>query len=67
MDVYLYIDGENVADGTLVKSGSNWIARDSFTNVKVKAGESVKIEVKAQVEAGKTATLSAKRFTLTIW
>ena len=69
MDVYLYLGDDNVADATLVKSGTNWIATETFSNVLVKAGESINIVVKAQVEAKeKTASnlIDAAKFTLTI-
>jgi hypothetical protein len=69
MDVYLYLGDDNVADATLVKSGTNWIATETFSNVLVKAGESINIVVKAQVEAAKATTankIDAAKFTLTI-
>jgi hypothetical protein len=47
MTVYLYIDGKNVADSEF----ANGKASDTFSNVLVKAGESVSIEVKAQIDA----------------
>ena len=47
MTVYLYIDGQAVADSEY-KNGK---ATDTFTNVLVEAGKSVSVELKAQVDA----------------
>ena len=77
MTVYLYIDGKPVADSELKVKNSEWEAGDTFTNVLVKAGETVDVELKAQVDAdsvvdanGDTITaklIISKRFTLYIW
>ena len=74
MTVYLYLDWEPVADAELVLTGNEWIATDTFSNTLVKAGESINVELRAQVEAadvvdedGKPMNeriLSAKKFTL---
>jgi hypothetical protein len=70
MTVYLYIGGEPVADADLSKNTDNsWTAKDSFTNVLVKAGESVDVELKAQVDAAVATNsnlISATKFTLTL-
>jgi hypothetical protein len=63
----LYVGGENVADDELTLSNGSWTASDTFTNVTVKAGESVDIEVKAQVEAADAGTIDATKFTLYVW
>jgi hypothetical protein len=76
MTVYLYLGNDNssVADAELVYSGTldKWIAKETFTNVLVKKGESIDVELKAQVEAAKTEDnngnpinlISSKKFTL---
>ena len=70
MTVYLYVDGSNVADSELqYKAASGlWIASDTFSNVLVKAGESVSIEVKAQVDAaeGTGNVIDSSKFDLTL-
>jgi hypothetical protein len=63
----LYVGGENVADAELELKNNIWTASDTFTNVKVKAGESVDVEVKAQVEADDAGTIDASKFTLYVW
>jgi hypothetical protein len=55
----LFVDGEEVADTDTVNTGavysgknlSNSLKIDSFSDVRVKAGESVKVKVEAEVEA----------------
>ena len=66
MDVYLYLGGKLVADDTLDATNNKWIATDTFTNVLVKAGESVDVELVAQVEAGTTNLKTAVKFDLTL-
>ena len=50
---YLFIDGEEVADTDVINTGSNvkTVNAESFSDVRVKAGESVKVKVEAEIEA----------------
>ena len=61
---YVYIDGEEVATVDTF-TGSN--IEESFSNVKVKAGESVKVKVEAEVEAYGSAATAGDSWTVKLW
>ena len=56
----LYVDGKLVASTDIAKSDGTDAINDSLTRVKVAAGESVKVEVKADVYAAAEGTYSYK-------
>jgi len=65
---HVYIDNEEVADADLNKTSLE--ATNTFNNVKIKAGESVKVRVEAEVEADNAApftSLSLGKYKVTLW
>ena len=58
---YLSIDGEEVADTDNLTN-----QEETFSDVKVKAGESVKVKVEAEVEAYGAEVTNAKTYTIEI-
>ena len=50
---YLFIDWEEVADTDVINTGSDvkTVNAESFSDIRVKAGESVKVKVEAEIEA----------------
>jgi hypothetical protein len=62
---YLLIDGEEVADtdpATFVTQDDDTSKDESFSDVRVKAGESVKVKVEAEVEANNKLTANDTKF-----
>jgi hypothetical protein len=60
----LFVDGEEVADTDVINTGSDLdkVSMESFSDIRVKAGESVKVKVEAEVEAyGNADTLPTFR------
>jgi hypothetical protein len=64
---YVTIDGTEVSDGKIALDSTNniYVVSDTFNDISVKNGESVKVKVEAEVEANNAVNANGDQYTAT--